>query len=177
MYLGVPLLHQRVTGQTYHKLVERVLSRLSSWHAKSLAFVGRATLIQVVLLTIPIYTMQTKAVPSKTQQLIEKTCRRFLWGAKEGEHKASLVGWKKICQPKERGGLGFRSLKECNEAFMVKLRWQILTNKEAPWVRALRGKYMIENGHIPRLKTKTSMSWTWGVLRRHGLGWYNRSSG
>ncbi|KAH1064453.1 hypothetical protein J1N35_029440 [Gossypium stocksii] len=40
-YLGVTLLHKRVTKSTLDFLVERVRSRLSSWDAKKLSVVGR----------------------------------------------------------------------------------------------------------------------------------------
>lgn len=34
-----------------------------------------------------------------------------------------LVGWEKIYQPKNYGGLGLRSLKTSNKAFLLKLAW------------------------------------------------------
>lgn len=57
LYLGVPLLHQRVTSNTYQRNLDKVLMRLNSCFAKSLFLAGRATLGQAVVLAIPFYTM------------------------------------------------------------------------------------------------------------------------
>ncbi|KAL6203603.1 hypothetical protein ACLB2K_027303 [Fragaria x ananassa] len=47
-YLGIPLLHSRVTPDTYKSLVEKVQLRLASWKSHTLSMVGRHTLIQSV---------------------------------------------------------------------------------------------------------------------------------
>ncbi|VVA32958.1 Hypothetical predicted protein, partial [Prunus dulcis] len=58
-YLGMPLLHSRVTKATYNGLLDKVQSRLAAWKRKCLSLAGRATLIQAVTSSIPVYTMQT----------------------------------------------------------------------------------------------------------------------
>ncbi|KAE8729471.1 Xyloglucan galactosyltransferase KATAMARI1 [Hibiscus syriacus] len=40
-YLGVPLLHKRVTNETYEYLIQKTRDRLAEWKAKSLSFAGR----------------------------------------------------------------------------------------------------------------------------------------
>ncbi|KAL4351406.1 hypothetical protein GQ457_06G022300 [Hibiscus cannabinus] len=57
-YLGVPLLHKRVTKVTYSYLVDQVAKRLTGWAARSLSLAGRITLAKAVLQAIPIYSMQ-----------------------------------------------------------------------------------------------------------------------
>lgn len=66
-----------------------------------------------------------------------------------GKKTMSLFGQDKVCQPKDYEGLGFKSLKECNEAFMIKIVWNLLINKEALWAKILRAKYLKETEHIP----------------------------
>ncbi|CAL2229209.1 unnamed protein product [Prunus armeniaca] len=56
-YLGMPMLHSRITQTTYGGLVDKVHSRLASWKSKLLSLAGRSTSIQAVASTIPIYTM------------------------------------------------------------------------------------------------------------------------
>ena len=56
-YLGVPLLHGRVTKSIFQPVVEQVKKRLVGWQKKMLSFAGRATLVQSVLTAIPLYTM------------------------------------------------------------------------------------------------------------------------
>lgn len=62
-YLGVPLIHKRVTKDTYHEILDKVQKRLSSWKSHTLSMAGRITLVQSVTSAIPIYTMQTAQLP------------------------------------------------------------------------------------------------------------------
>ncbi|KAL9426246.1 hypothetical protein AB3S75_033092 [Citrus x aurantiifolia] len=48
-YLGMPLLHSRVSKATYHGILEKVERKLNGWSAKHLSFAGRVTLTQTVL--------------------------------------------------------------------------------------------------------------------------------
>lgn len=59
-YLGVPLLHGRVTARTFRDLTDRVSARLASWKAKLLSMAGRTTLVQTVTLTLPNHVMQSQ---------------------------------------------------------------------------------------------------------------------
>ncbi|CAN1797820.1 Putative ribonuclease H protein At1g65750 [Linum perenne] len=47
-------------------------------------------------------------------------------------------------RPKSQGGLSLRSAKELNEAYLLKLGWQILKSPEKLWVRTLTNKYLKE---------------------------------
>ncbi|KAH1089937.1 hypothetical protein J1N35_017194 [Gossypium stocksii] len=67
-YLGVPLLHDKVTSSTLSFVVERVRNKLSSWDARQLSLAGRVTLSQSVLLSIPSYFMQTMMIPKGSSQ-------------------------------------------------------------------------------------------------------------
>ena len=48
-YLGVPLLHTRVTKNTYSGILEKVTKKLFGWAASSLMLAGRVTLTQLIL--------------------------------------------------------------------------------------------------------------------------------
>ncbi|CAN1190816.1 Putative ribonuclease H protein At1g65750, partial [Linum perenne] len=65
-YLGVPILHDRVTTRTYQDILDRIDTKLAGWKAKSLSLVGPVTLAQSVLAAIPTYVMQTVVLPAKT---------------------------------------------------------------------------------------------------------------
>lgn len=62
-YLGAPMIHGRVTRQTYKDMLSRMQLRLASWENKSLSMAGRIVLIQSVLSAIPNYLMQTCFLP------------------------------------------------------------------------------------------------------------------
>ncbi|XP_019198205.1 PREDICTED: uncharacterized protein LOC109192059 [Ipomoea nil] len=59
-----------------------------------------------------------------------------------GVGKRALVAWDVICKPKDEGGLGLRSLKHWNEAFMTKIIWNIHARKETLWIRWVHDFYL-----------------------------------
>ena len=62
-YLGVPIVHGRVTKNTYDHLLDKVLKKLADWKGKVLSQAGRRTLIQSTTSSIPLHTMQTALLP------------------------------------------------------------------------------------------------------------------
>lgn len=65
-YLGVPILHKRVTKETYQYVEERVRLKLQGWKARSLYLARRITVAQSVLSAIVYYPMQTSKLPNTT---------------------------------------------------------------------------------------------------------------
>ncbi|KAL4324777.1 hypothetical protein GQ457_11G004350 [Hibiscus cannabinus] len=84
-YLGVPLLHSRVSKATYAYLLEKMRATLPGWVAKTLTLAGRITLAKAVLQAIPIYVMQSSWLPKGTCEDMERLIRRFVWGTTEGD--------------------------------------------------------------------------------------------
>lgn len=78
--------------------------------------------------------MQAAVIPKHTCSEMEKICRRFIWGQKEGRDKIHLVNWKKLCQPKEEDGLGLRKIEPMNKAFIMKLAWGMKKDNQL-WVK------------------------------------------
>ncbi|KAH9751256.1 putative ribonuclease H protein [Citrus sinensis] len=107
-YLGMPLLHSRVSKATYHGILEKVERKLNGWSAKFLSLAGRITLTQSVLQALPIYSMQTTRLPTSIITKIEQHCRRFIWSGNSEVKKLHLINWAdaigRIC-PKVLQGL------------------------------------------------------------------------
>ncbi|KAA3473665.1 LINE-1 reverse transcriptase isogeny [Gossypium australe] len=74
-YLGVPLLHDKVTSSTLCFVVDIV----------------HITLAQLILLSIPTYFMQMMMVPKSVCDKIECMVRKFVWGSYNGSSKMALV--------------------------------------------------------------------------------------
>ncbi|KAL7201937.1 hypothetical protein ACSBR1_033599 [Camellia fascicularis] len=62
-YLGIPLLHNRVSRVHFSSICDKLQGKLSSWKANMLSLAGRATLIKSVTAALPAYTMQTMKLP------------------------------------------------------------------------------------------------------------------
>ncbi|CAL1383991.1 unnamed protein product [Linum trigynum] len=160
-YLGVPVVHGRVTKDTYKYILEKVDQRLAGWKARSLSLAGRVTLAISVLNALPNYVMQTSVLPISLCDAIDRKVRAFVWGADEGHYKAHLVKWETICKPKEEGGLGLRSARAVNIAYLMKLGWAFLNKSNGLWIRVMQGKYFKMNATGDMVMKKSSYSRLW----------------
>ena len=62
------------------------------------------------------------------------------------EFKHHLVGWDKVCTPKEQGRLGVRSLILVNKALLGKWLWRFGLEEHHLWRRVLVAKYGVDLG-------------------------------
>ncbi|KAH9666870.1 reverse transcriptase domain-containing protein [Citrus sinensis] len=141
-YLGMPLLHDRVSKKTYQSIIDKIDQRLSGWAAKQLSLAGRVTLTQSVLQAIPIYAMQTTYLPSSVRVKIDQLCRRFIWSGAGSQRKLSLVSWDNICRPKSNGGLGFKDMELMNKALLMKVAWDLFINPSKLCSQVLISNYV-----------------------------------
>ncbi|KAJ1421161.1 ribonuclease H [Sesbania bispinosa] len=158
LYLGFPALHNRSSGETYSQIVDKVRKILSGWKSNSLSFAGRATLTQSCLYNIPNYILQAVVIPCFVCEEIERLCKIFIWVTTQARKRCHLISWDKICRPKEFGGLGFRPLRVSNEAYMIKLAWNIIARPDSFWVKVLREKYGLGVSSMPSVKTRNKAS-------------------
>ncbi|CAN1162506.1 Putative ribonuclease H protein At1g65750 [Linum perenne] len=164
-YLGVPVLHDRITTRTYQSILDRIDNKLSGWKAKTLSLAGRVTLAQSVLAAIPAYVMQTAVIPSTTYEEIDRRIRNFVWGTTAESRKICLVAWDKVCLPKEKGGLGLRLARQLNRAFITKLAFTFIKEKDKLWVKVLQHKYFREDESGMARRNLRSMSPLWkGII-------------
>ncbi|CAN1188832.1 Putative ribonuclease H protein At1g65750 [Linum perenne] len=176
-YLGVPLLHGRITRNTYEFLLTRLDDKLAGWKANTLSLAGRVTLASSVLNSIPSYVMQTTALPGYICEGIDRKIRNFIWGSTNGVRKIHNINWEMVCRPKNLGGLGLRSARELNRAFLMKLVWGVLSRPDELWVKVLASKYLkhTNTGWVPARKTGLSPVWremlkVWNYVE-DGLQW------
>lgn len=160
MYLGVPLIHSKVSKRNYQYIIERLSKKLVGWKADSLNLMGRATLVKYVTSTIPYYTMLTTALPTSITNQIDKINRNFLWGDKANRRKVHLVNWSNVCKHKKCGGLGIRKVGLSNVALLSKLGWRISSENKPLWIQVLKKKYL-KNHNLRNWPTNKKASHTW----------------
>lgn len=164
-YLGVPILHERVTNQSFKFILDEVDQRLSNWKAKSLSFAGRLTLTKSVIQVLPSYIMQSAYIPRHLCDDIDKRCKSFLWGDAEGVRHLHTVSWENVCRPKKWGGLGLRTARSINQASLIKAGWDLTSRREDLWVQVVRAKYKCGKDIIPTIMPKRPGSNLWRGLR------------
>ncbi|KAF7811130.1 putative ribonuclease H protein At1g65750 family [Senna tora] len=62
---------------------------------------------------------------------------------------------------KQDGGLGLRHVRDQNKAFMTKLGWGLINQKDALWARVLRAKYKCGDDLIPKVRRMNTASRLW----------------
>lgn len=103
--------------------------------------------------------------------LIEKLMR-FLWLAEKNRTRTNCVRWSLVCLPKEKRGLGIRSVKEVNDACVLKLGWAASTSSLwATWFR----QRCFRNSSIWSRKTTSTGSCIWKRIRALSLFLQNES--
>lgn len=75
-YLRVPLITKKLSFGNCKPLIERILARVKSWRSKFLSYVGRLTLVKLVLWSIQVYWCFF-FLPSKFQKEIGSILRAF----------------------------------------------------------------------------------------------------
>ncbi|OMO93701.1 reverse transcriptase [Corchorus capsularis] len=96
---------------------------------------GRATLVQSVTSTIPVYNMQTSRLPSSVTKQIDSLNRNFLWGSTAEKTKVPLVKWDSMGWKLDNGNTGL-------------------------WARVLRAKYLKGQSFVRSTMSQCS-SHTW----------------
>jgi hypothetical protein len=105
--------------------------------------------------------------------------RNFLWGGGLEVKKMCWVSWDRICQPKEKGGLGIKNMELFNSSLLCKWKWRCLEDRANPWNELLRFRYgspvanFLHNEGKERLK-HASIWWrdVWNLGCELEGGWF-----
>ena len=82
-------------------------------------------------------------------------------GGTHRERKPHLVAWEVVTKEKEAGGLGLRSMRQLNMAYLMKLSWHLHMEPAACWAKVIKSKYY-QGGD---LKAPITRRYTFNVWR------------
>ena len=145
-YLGMPLGASYKAVSVWDPIIEKMERMLAGWKKLYLSKGGRLTLLKSMLSSLPTYFLSLFTIPVSVAHRIEKLQRNFLWGGMGDDFKHHLVGWDKVCTPKEKGGLGVRRLIPFNKALLGKWLWRFGLEEHKLWRRVLVAKYGVDLG-------------------------------
>jgi hypothetical protein len=131
-------------------MVVRVEKRLCDI-ADFLDYGGKLLMVKSVLSSLPISYMSYLDIPATINEQIVKYMRHCLWRKKNSDVQAkgsTLVAWKKICRPKNQGGLGVLDLGIQNKALLLKNLHKFYNKLDTPWVKLIWNSYY-SDGNIP----------------------------
>ncbi|CAH9096848.1 unnamed protein product [Cuscuta epithymum] len=155
-YLGA-MLHKGINRHQYcRNIINKFDSKLSTWKQKHLSQGGRLILIKHVLGSIPLHLLSVDCLPQRIRNILNKKLANFFWGTSKNKPKYHWRTWKKLCYPKEEGGLDIRSLKDIERAFSLKLWWK-WKDHSGFWSKFIHSKY--PRGDDLRAKITDSPVW------------------
>ena len=95
--------HKRISKQSFNFILEKVVSKMSSWRAKTLSLASRITFSKTVLYAMPWYYFQTNRILASIYDNVDKICRNFILGNTKDKHGVHLVAWSDVSFERVRG--------------------------------------------------------------------------
>lgn len=101
-YLGVPLHWKRLAYSDWQPLITKIENKLQTWKGSLLSLGDRITLLNSVILAIPLYWLSIYKIYVKVRQVIDRLRKKFLWSGSStsSRKKYHLVKWDQVCLSK-----------------------------------------------------------------------------
>ncbi|XP_026436570.1 uncharacterized protein LOC113334557 [Papaver somniferum] len=127
-YLGLPLRDKCGGVAKWDKVVDKFIARLPGWQKSLLSRARKITLINSVLVCLPVYCMSLFEMPISVARNLEKIMRNFLWNDNKGRKKIHPVKWEVF-----------------NHALLAKWSWRYATEDDVLWRKIIEEKYGTSN--------------------------------
>ncbi|GJW41141.1 RNA-directed DNA polymerase, eukaryota [Tanacetum coccineum] len=139
-YLGVLVGNNISRTHNWDVVINKVLSRLSKWKAKTLSIGGRYTLTKSVLSALPTYSFSLFKVPIGVLNPLETIRSKFFRGVDADSRKISWFSWEKVITSKEaiHGNCG-------------NLSSDIQVGNSSPWLDCIRSMNQLQTKGIDLL--------------------------
>lgn len=140
-YLGLPLNLAKPKLEDFALVLRRIDKRLSGC-STFLSYGDKLTLFKSVFTSLPTFFVSTLDLQVGIIEQINKYPRHCFWrkyGMKD--RGTSLISWKKVCIPKEQGGLGVLNIAIHNRCLLMKHLHKFLNHEDFPWVKLIWESY------------------------------------
>ncbi|KAM6589756.1 hypothetical protein CsatA_012361 [Cannabis sativa] len=162
-YLGLPTVIGRNKKRTFASICDKVQKRVRGWKRSFFSAGGREILIKAILQAVPNYLMSIFQLPVATCDKLRSIILQFWWGTQNDKRKIAWVKWESVCQPKSKGGLGFKDIRLFNQAMVAKQVWRLLQSPDSLAARVLKQKYF-PTLSILEAKDRPGSSHLWSSL-------------
>ena len=105
-YLGLPSFIGREKKACFTNVKKRIWARMQGWKEKLLSQAGKEVMINVVIQSIPTYSLSVFELLVSLCKEIETMIQQFWWGQGDSK-KIHCVKWSSLCSLKSVGGMGF----------------------------------------------------------------------
>ncbi|XP_038991751.1 uncharacterized protein LOC120115050 [Hibiscus syriacus] len=135
-YLGLPRGHKKNSLSLWNPILDKVTSQLQSWKGKLFSFGGRLTLIQSVLVNLPVYYMSIFSLLKSIADKINRCIANFVWNGKS-DRCIHWIKWEYLCRPKS----GIFDVKTRNRSLFNKWIWRFSMEEDSLWRKIVVAKY------------------------------------
>ena len=102
---------------------------------------GREVLIKTLAQVIPTYSISMFKIPNKICDDINLALAKYWWGQTRNEKKIRWIRWSKLCNSKDRGGMGFRDIHAFNIAMLAKQARRLIQGSLSLFFRVYKARY------------------------------------
>lgn len=141
---------------TFKGVWEKIAKKVTGWKERLISKAGREILIKTVAQAVPTYTMSIFNIPKQICEDMNSILAWYWWGQLRGEQRVHWMSWKRLCNPKKLGGIGFRDLHAFNLALLAKQAGSLVQKKDSLFYRIYKARYFptttfldAEIGHNP----------------------------
>ena len=99
-------------------------------------------------------------LPKGLIEELETLIRKFWWGYNGENKKEHWVKWERLCEDKEKGGLGFKDIEKFNDSLLAKQVWHMLNNPDSLCHRVFKSRFFPDCS-ILEAKDSTMGSYAW----------------
>ncbi|XP_062076041.1 uncharacterized protein LOC133780185 [Humulus lupulus] len=183
MYLGLPNIIGRNKTVVLGFLKDRIRKRIQGWDAKLLSRAGKEILLKTVAQSLSNYAMSVFLLPVSVCSEMERLMNKFWWksSSSDGSKGIQWMSWNRLSSHKNKGGMGFRHLRDFNIALLGKQAWRLITNPDSLVGRVYKARYYPQ-GSFLEAELGSNPSFVWrcileskammggGLRRRVGSG-------
>ncbi|KAL3679254.1 hypothetical protein R1sor_022210 [Riccia sorocarpa] len=139
-------------------LTQKYEKKLNHWSSKLLSWPERIVLANTVLRALPNYMLMALGMSTHWMHMVERITLEFLWGKNMTErNRKLLIAWATLTNKKKQGGLGWSSMEETANVFLLKNITQICDYQHQNWINLAHA--IIHHQLQTSTKTKKIKSW------------------